>query len=214
MHHVTVGRLGLAVVGLGSLAIACYSFVAYSLLPAGVLLSSAMAEKFARHPIGIYTHVFGSAVALLIGPLQFVKRIRDSRPAMHRWTGRIYLGVGVALGGVSALDMSAVAYAGPISMAGFACLALAWLFTGSRAYVAIRSNQIEAHQRWMIRNFALTFAAVMLRIYLPLSGILGIEFESAYRAVSWLCWVPNLVVAELIISQRGLRSAETQPQIA
>jgi hypothetical protein len=39
----------------------------------------------------------------------------------------------------------------------------------------------------------------MLRIYVPLSGPLGIDFLTAYQAIGWLCWVPNLLVAEWII---------------
>jgi hypothetical protein len=54
----------------------------------------------------------------------------------------------------------------------------------------------------MIRNYALTFAAVTLRIWLPLlSEVAGIEFVNAYRAVAWLCWIPNLYVAQRIIEQ-------------
>jgi hypothetical protein len=52
----------------------------------------------------------------------------------------------------------------------------------------------------MIRSYALCFAAVTLRIWLPLFQFaLGLEFIFAYRIIAWLCWVPNLVVAELIV---------------
>jgi hypothetical protein len=49
----------------------------------------------------------------------------------------------------------------------------------------------------LYRSYALTLAAVTLRIYLPLSHALEIGFEDAYRLVSWLCWVPNLVIVEV-----------------
>jgi hypothetical protein len=53
----------------------------------------------------------------------------------------------------------------------------------------------------MIRNYALTFAAVTLRIYLPLMTpfLFHGDFLAAYRTISWLCWVPNLAIAEWII---------------
>ena len=47
----------------------------------------------------------------------------------------------------------------------------------------------------MIRSFALTFAAVMLRIYVPLAYMAGLPVELSYQVIAWLCWVPNLVVA-------------------
>jgi hypothetical protein len=57
----------------------------------------------------------------------------------------------------------------------------------------------------MIRSFALTLAAVTLRLYLPLSRIAGIPFYDAYVPIAWLCWVPNLLVAEtwLRLRRRG-----------
>jgi hypothetical protein len=32
-----------------------------------------------------------------------------------------------------------------------------------------------------------------------LSQVAGIPFDDAYQTISWLCWVPNLIVAEWII---------------
>jgi Predicted membrane protein (DUF2306) len=43
---------------------------------------------FATLSIGI--HFLGGTVLLLLGPLQFVRMIRDRAPALHRWIGRIY----------------------------------------------------------------------------------------------------------------------------
>ena len=45
----------------------------------------------------------------------------------------------------------------------------------------------------------LTFAAVTLRIYLPLSDLVGIDFDVAYPVIAWLCWVPNVIVAERLL---------------
>jgi hypothetical protein len=56
----------------------------------------------------------------------------------------------------------------------------------------------------MIRSFALAFAAVRLRIYIPLSQIAGFDYDDSYRMIAWLCWVPNLLVAQLLVrSGRG-----------
>ena len=47
-----------------------------------------------------------------------------------------------------------------------------------------------------MRNFAMAFGAVTLRIYLGLFALAGIPFEESYPAVSWLAWVPNLLMVE------------------
>jgi len=60
----------------------------------------------------------------------------------------------------------------------------------------------------MIRNFALTFAAVTLRIWLPLmAGLMHVPFTPAYVTVSWLCWVPNLLLAEVLVHRPHLVAA-------
>jgi hypothetical protein len=43
---------------------------------------------------------------------------------------------------------------------------------------------------------------VTLRLYLPLFPLLGIDFVDGYRAVSFLSWMPNLIVAEMYL--RGM----------
>ena len=55
----------------------------------------------------------------------------------------------------------------------------------------------------MVRSFALTFAAVTLRLYLGVSGASGVPFAVAYPLIAWACWVPNLVVAELWLRRQG-----------
>jgi len=62
---------------------------------------------------------------------------------------------------------------------------------------------VLAHQRWMIRSLALTFAAVTLRVYLPLSVAVGLPFDVAYPVIAWVCWVPNLLVAECLFVPRS-----------
>jgi hypothetical protein len=79
-------------------------------------------------------------------------------------------------------------------------LAVIWLASGLMAYRRIRHKAIQSHRQWMIRNYSLTFAAVTLRLWLVVFDSLGVEFIDAYVAVAWLSWVPNLMVAEGIVS--------------
>jgi|SRR5215468_4432565 len=65
------------------------------------------------------------------------------------------------------------------------------------------------HRAWMIRGFALTLAAVTLRFILRLEIAAGIPFRDAYQLVSWMCWVPNLAVAEMLI--RRERAGRPRP---
>jgi hypothetical protein len=86
---------------------------------------------------------------------------------------------------------------------GFGALAVLWFFTGLQAYRKILRGDVEAHRQWMIRNYALSLAAVTLRNYLPLMLFaLHWPFRVSYITVAWLCWVPNVLVAEWIVLRR------------
>jgi len=74
---------------------------------------------------------------------------------------------------------------------------------------AALARRFPAHRAWMIRSMSLTFAAVTLRLYLPVVPLLGLPFVDGYRAISFLAWVPNLILAELY-----LRGAFDRPRRA
>ena len=179
-----------------SLSVAAYGLIGYGLAPLGALVHPDMKADFVANPHGVYLHVFAAAVALLLGPFQFSTRLRSARARLHRWMGRAYLGIGVFLGGLSGLYISQFAFGGVVARLGFATLALCWLYTGFRAFLAIRRRAIEEHRKWMVRNFSLSFAAVMLRLYIPAFVLAGADFAVAYPIIAWLCWLPNVVIAE------------------
>ena len=147
-----------------------------------------------------YIHITFGGIALLTGWTQFSQKLRDRYLNTHRTVGKIYVG-SVMLSSLAGCYIALFASGGITSTLGFGGLAVAWFFTILMAYTHIRKRDIKQHENWMIRNYALTFAAVTLRIYLPVSQMMHIEFIAAYRVISWLCWVPNLIVAEMIISK-------------
>jgi hypothetical protein len=153
----------------------------------------------------LVVHVAGAATALLVSPLQLIHSIRQRRPALHRWLGRLYV-VGCTVGGIAGLPLAFGSAAGPIASAGFGSLAIAWLVTTLVGWRAGARRQLGAHRVWMLRSFSLTYAAVTLRIYLALLPMLPLAFISGYRAISFLCWVPNLLLAELLLRRWRLGS--------
>lgn len=197
-----------AMLAVMALAVAAYAFLAYALLPAGAHVGEAMQEVYRLNPIVIHTHAFAAGLALLLGPWQFSSRLRAKRPQLHRWIGRVYLLAGIVVGGVSGLLLSRLAQGGWVGQLGFACLALVWLYTGYEGYRAIRRGERAQHRCWMVRNHALTLAAVSLRVYIPLFLASGVPFQVAYPIIAWLCWVPHLLIAQWWLS-RG-RSARTE----
>jgi len=144
------------------------------------------------------THVFASPIALVTSLTQFLPRLRARHPGLHRWTGRIYA-TAILFGGLSGLMLAWTAQDRPVAATGFAVLAVLWLSTTARGVLLARSGQVAAHRRWMIRSFALTFGAVMLRLQLPVFFALGMEYPQASNIFAWSAWVPNLLLAEWLV---------------
>jgi uncharacterized membrane protein len=185
------------------IGVAGYALWAYGGGVQRVPVHPAMAAVFDEHRTLITLHAVGASVALILGPFQFLDRLRARAPRLHRRLGYAYLLLGVGLGGTAGVLLSRHSFGGLVSHLGFGLLGVLWLFTGLMAVLAARRRRLDEHRLWMIRNFALTLAAVTLRLYLPASAIMGLPFEDIYPAIAWLCWVPNLLVVEWFLKKPG-----------
>lgn len=186
-----------------AMTIAAIGIAGYALAAAiaPVLRSPFVDNMIQTTPNGAILHFLAGTVVIVIGALQFNANIRSQRPHLHRWLGRIYLG-GVLIGGVAGLYLSFYSFGGVVAHYGFGMLAVCWLGTTWMAFTHIRARRVQMHKEWMIRSYALCLAAVTLRIYIPLFLITGSEFDDIYPAVAWLCWVPNILIAEWLIIPR------------
>jgi uncharacterized membrane protein len=157
-------------------------------------------ENYLRVEFFLGVHVLSGILALLVGPFQFVGRIRRRFLRLHRFLGAVYIASATALG-LTGLVLAPTAYTGLVAVLGFTFLDLAMLFTTWTAVRMVVARRIGEHRRWMIRSFSLILAGVMLRVMtsihagLSAIGLTDMTYETAYAAISWLCWVPSLLVA-------------------
>jgi hypothetical protein len=180
----------------------------YDLVPWNIWLGvdDAIRGVIARTPVTMLTHAIVAPFALLLGPFQFFPGLRSRRPTLHRWSGRLYV-LAVIVGGTAALFTTPFASGGPVAGIGFAALAIAWLGTTIAAWRAAVARQFVRHRVLMRFSYALTFAAVTLRLQVPL-GFIFFHFAS-YREMSvWLAytsWIPNVIVVAIYSLLAGLR---------
>ena len=150
--------------------------------------------------IGFYTHIISGGLALLVGWIQFSSKMRTRNILLHKQVGKFYL-IAVFLSSIAGIYIGFYATGGIISPLGFISLGIIWFYTTLMAYLHIRNKRIEQHQKMMIYSYAACFAAVTLRIWLPILIMIFGDFNKAYVIVAWLCWVPNLLLAKLITSR-------------
>jgi hypothetical protein len=191
----------------GLLTVGALGTTAYFVPP--YLVGSTTIPYLDRITPGYYTslvlHAVPAGIALVTGPWQFVPRFRARYPRAHRVNGRVYL-VSVVVAALVALYSSAVTKSGFALQVVFFVLIAAWLHTAAKAYTAIRRREVQVHRVWMVRNYTLTFAAVMLRVYqLPLLAVMepwGLEYREVYTVSAWLSLLGNVLVAEYFIIPR------------
>ena len=158
--------------------------------------------------VAVSLHLAGGMVAIVVGAFQVNSRLRQRFLPAHRWLGRLYLAA-VIVSSIAGFALAVRSDGGLVAHFGFGMMAVCWFFTTVNAYRYIRAGDRATHRAWMLRSYALTLAAVTLRIYLPLFAIAGYDFDVSYPAISWLAWVPNLLVVEWFILARA--SAGRQP---
>ena len=93
---------------LSSLAIAVYAVVPYltaSLADLSESGAAGLAGNYEGSPVVVqaafYAHIVGGGVALVAGPFQFWRGLRDRHRSVHRWMGRTYLAA-IAIAGAPA----------------------------------------------------------------------------------------------------------------
>lgn len=198
--------------GVTALLCAGLALFSYRYLPAiGPRSPQILENLFARPWLDL--HIAGAATALLVGPLNLLAPIRRRAPGVHRWIGRTYV-IACVVGGAGGLVIAFGSFAGPIATAGFASLAICWLVTNVQGWRSARARRFADHRSWMIRSFALTFAAVTLRLYLPFIPLFHASFVEGYRVISFLAWVPNMIAAELYLRRAAWRRPAASLQSA
>lgn len=153
-----------------------------------------------------YGHITFGGVALLVGWIQFSRRFRNANLIRHRRIGKIYVAA-VTIGGICGIFLALYATGGLVAQTGFLSLGVIWLYFTAMAYRAIKKGDIDKHQAFMIYSYAACFAAVTLRLWLPLLSLAFGSFIPAYRVVAWLCWVPNIIFAYFWVRRKGLNLA-------
>ena len=149
--------------------------------------------------IAFYIHISLGGFSLLIGWLLFLKKFRKKNINWHRTIGKVYI-ISVLLSAIAGYFIAYHATGGIVAKFGFAGMSTSWLITTFAAYAFIRKKEIEKHQKWMIRSYAVTFVGVTFRLWMPFLIIaFNMEFLEAYPISSWLSWIANLIVAEIII---------------
>ncbi|KFC24170.1 DUF2306 domain-containing protein [Chryseobacterium sp. FH1] len=148
-----------------------------------------------------YIHIYSSIFALMAG---FIAVFFDKKlKYLHRFSGRIYVFTTLLLSSLSGVYIGVFANGGLVAKVSFVILGILWFYTTYKSYVEIRKGNIQQHQFWMWRSYALALSAITLRMW---KVILVYLFHpnpmDVYQIIAWLGWVPNLLFVEYLIKKQ------------
>lgn len=156
--------------------------------------------QLVHYQIAFFAHVYSSIFVIVIGLFQFSTALRKRKPNLHRWLGKIYIGIILFIAGPSGLVISIYANGGIIGQVSFTVLAILWLIFTYQGYRFARLGDFEKHRSFMLRSYALTLSAITLRLFKW--GIVSF-FElgpmDTYQIVAVLGWTFNLLVVEVYL---------------
>jgi len=152
-------------------------------------------------------HLIGAALALFLGLTQLWLGLTGRHGGIHRWLGRLYL-VAVGAGCVGGCLLAVMSMSRALVWAsGFFFMGCAWATTTGLAFIAIRQRAIREHRDWMLRSYGIALSFVSFRVFSKLLDLwrLGPPEQRA-PALAWISWVVPLLVLELFLQWRRLRS--------
>jgi uncharacterized membrane protein len=152
----------------------------------------------------LYAHIISGGVAILIGWVQFSKKLIQNRLTLHRNIGKTYI-VFALICSISGFYVGVFAIGSWVAKLGFMTVACLYFYTSLKGYLSIRKLQINEHQNYMTYSYALCLSAVSLRLAVPLSYLLGFEYIAAYTFIAWFAWIPNLTIAYFVNKTREYR---------
>ncbi len=152
------------------------------------------------YKLAFFIHVYTAIFVLPAGFTQFSVFIRRNFTLLHKYTGWIYAVTVILLAGPSGFYMGLYANGGAVSQVSFCLLAILWMYFTFMAILKAVQGDFKSHREFLIRSFALTLSAITLRAW---KYILVLLFQpkpmDVYQLVAWLGWIPNIILAELII---------------
>ena len=147
-----------------------------------------------------YVHIVSSWWVMGIGIFQFVPAVLKKYPKLHQTLGKVYVFSILVLAAPSGLVLAWYANGGLPAKVGFSLQCVIWGLCTWVAWREITRRNWQKHIEWMIRSYAVTLAAMSLRIEsYGMVYLFHTKPIETYLTVTWLSWVGNLLIAETLI---------------
>lgn len=213
----TVRRV-LEVFGWSMVALLVFTGLSVVLLRAGFMaqnLGAAGAElietdpfngRYIKHTVATWLHLIPGFLVMVLGPMQFMRWIRNRWTKFHRMCGRVFI-IAAGIGGASGVIIGVFDPFMGVGGQGFnESMATAFfsayvLFCLVMAYRRIRQRKFGQHREWMVRSFALLLGIATERLKLTALQInTDIDMAVLFGTTFWMAITANMAAAEIWIN--------------
>ncbi|MFK9091096.1 DUF2306 domain-containing protein [Bacillus salipaludis] len=148
-----------------------------------------------------FFHITTAAVALMLGPFQLLKASRK-KMKKHRTIGKIYVS-SIFLSVPAGIYLAFYATGGIGGTIGFLILDIAWFMTTFVGLKRIRERNIQSHQEWMLRSYAVTLVFVTFRLLMPIMVfLLHLGFAIGFPLAVIVSIMINLYLTERYLKRK------------
>lgn len=160
--------------------------------------------KYYNYKWILIAHITAGGGALVLGIVQFWKKLRTYSWKLHRIIGFLYLLAvlvssfcAVVLAFTTSYDVN-LPYAFSLQI-----WVSVWISATALAYYFAIKKKFKLHQEWMIRSYIVTMAFVVSGLILKIPYIQNLgSFEEISPSLFWLGWAVPLYIYEIIRSSK------------
>ena len=172
---------------------------------------------FAAHPFLTLTHIVPGLLFMLLAPLQFIKKLRNNYPKVHRTIGYIVLVCGLIIGSTALIMGFIMAIGGIVETLAITLYGTLFLFSLTKAYFHIIKREIVLHREWMIRALAIGLAVSTTRpvvgLFFGTSRFTGLTVQQYFGAAFWIAFTLHIIVAEIWIRKTRGNNKQVHGQL-
>jgi uncharacterized membrane protein len=168
--------------------------------------AAALDAAFADRRMLTLLHILPAMLFMVLGPLQFVRRLRAKYPQVHRWSGRIFLVASVVVG-ITGLTLAFGKTIGGVDEKA------AILLFGSFFLIALAKGlwhalrrEFAQHREWMIRGYGIGLAVATIRPIMATFFAVAVlgghrpEPRDFFGTAFWLGFTLQTIAAEIWIN--------------
>ncbi|KAF2519689.1 DUF2306 domain-containing protein [Flavobacterium salilacus subsp. salilacus] len=155
----------------------------------------------------LIAHITAGGGALVLGLVQFWRKLRNYSWKLHRIIGFLYL-LAILVSSTCAVILAfTTAYEVNRTYAfSLQIWVSVWISAAFIAYYAAIKKKFKLHEEWMVRSYIVTLAFIISGLSLKLKFIQDLgSFEDISPSLFWMGWAVPLYIYQVILSAKQKR---------